>query len=223
MRSFRTLLMLVVFLAALSSQGQVAITGTITGTIADQTGAYIPGAAVTIESPAMMQPKSMVSDGGGGFTFPQLPPGTYTLKIGATGFESYVRSNINLTAGFTANFNVSMTVGNQGEVVDVSAASPLIDVKSTQMGTTFDLAVLQNIPTGRDPWSTISLAPGVTADQFDVGGSESYYQSTMSVHGSKPGQMAYSLAGLKLSWPGGSGGSTARSILIPTPSRSCRS
>jgi hypothetical protein len=209
MRSFRTLLMLVVFLATLSSQGQVAITGTITGTVADQTGAYIPGATVTIESPAMMQPKSTVSDGGGGFTFPQLPPGTYTLKIGATGFQSYVRSNIDLTAGFTANFNVSMTVGNQGEVVDVSAASPLIDVKSTQMGTTFDLAVLQNIPTGRDPWSTISLAPGVTTDQFDVGGSQSYYQSTMSVHGSKPGQMAYSLAGLKLSWPGGSGGSTA--------------
>jgi len=36
---------------------------------------------------------------GGGFTFPQLPPGTYTLKIGATGFQSYVRSNITLTAG----------------------------------------------------------------------------------------------------------------------------
>src|SRR5580698_6373882 len=209
MRSFRTLLMLVVFLAALSSQGQVATTGTITGSVSDQTGAFIPGATVSIESPAMMQLKSMVSDNGGGFTFAQLPPGTYTLKIGAPGFQSYVRSNIDLTAGFTANFNVPMTIGNQGEVVDVSAASPLIDVKSTQMGTTFDLAVLQNIPTGRDPWSTIALAPGVTTDQFDVGGSKSYYQSTMSVHGSKPGQMAYSLAGLKLSWPGGAGGSTA--------------
>jgi Carboxypeptidase regulatory-like domain/TonB dependent receptor len=209
MRSLRTLLMLVVLLATLSSQGQVATTGTITGAISDPTGAYIPGAAVTIESPAMMQPKSMLSDGGGGFTFAQLPPGAYTLKVGATGFQSYVRSNIDLTAGFTANFNVPMTVGDKGEVVDVSAASPLIDVKSTQMGTTFDLAVLQNIPTGRDPWSTISLAPGVTTDQFDVGGSKSYYQSTMSVHGSKPGQMAYSLAGLKLSWPGGAGGSTA--------------
>ncbi len=209
MKSSRFLFLLMTFFAALASQAQVAITGTITGSITDQTGAFIPGATVSIESPAMMQPKSMVSGSGGVFTFGELPPGSYSVKVDASGFKTYDRSNVVLTAGFTANLNIPMVVGDKGQVVQVTAASPLIDVKSTQSGTTFDLAMLQNIPTGRDPWSTISLAPGVTTDQFDVGGSKSYYQSTMSVHGSKPGQMAYSLNGLKLSWPGGNGGSTA--------------
>ncbi len=209
MKLIRVLLSLAALAFAVEAPGQVAITGTITGTITDTTGAAVPAAAVSVQSPEMMQPKSTVAGGGGVFTFAQLPPGTYNMKVSAPGFKSYERSNIILTAGFTADLNVSLTIGEANEVVEVSTASPLIDVKSTQMGTTFDLAMLQNLPTGRDPWSNISLAPGVTTDQFDVGGSKSYYQSTMSVHGSKPGQMAYSLNGLKLSWPGGSGGSTA--------------
>ncbi len=213
MKSFRIFLLpvmfLAIFLAMPTLRAQVAITGTITGSVADPSGAFIPGATVSIESPALMSPKSMQSGSSGIFDFAQLPPGTYTVTVDAAGFQTYRRANVVLTAGFTATLNIPMTVGDKGQVVDVTAASPLIDVKSVQSGTTFDLAVLQNIPTGRDPWSTISLAPGVTTDQFDVGGSKSYYQSTMSVHGSKPGQMAYSLNGLKLSWPGGSGGSTA--------------
>ena len=209
MKWSRIILLSVVSLTTLTSQAQVSITGTITGIVADQTGGLIPGAAVSIESPALMNPKSMVTVAGGTFTFDELPPGTYTLKVDATGFETYVRSNVVLTAGFTATLNVPMSVGDKGQVIEVTAASPLIDVKNVQSGTTFDLAMLQNIPTGRDPWSTMELAPGVTSDQFDVGGSKSYYQSTMSVHGSKPGQMAYSLNGLKLSWPGGGGGATA--------------
>ena len=204
-------LLLLAFIPSLSviAAAQVAITGTITGTVTDASGAAVPEATITVQSPEMMQPKVAQSGNGGVYTFSALPPGVYSLKVTMSGFKGYERNRIELNAGFTAQINPVLAIGEATETVEVSTDSPLIDVKSTQNETTFDLALLQTLPTGRDPWSTISLAPGVTTDQFDVGGSKSYYQSTMSVHGSKPGQMAYSLNGLKLSWPGGSGGSTA--------------
>jgi hypothetical protein len=201
------LLLLLTLAGALSAQ--VAVTGNISGVVIDPTGATIPGANVTLLSPALMESRSAKADTSGSYSFTQLPPGTYEVKAAASGFKTYDRQNIVISAGFTATINLTLPVGEASETVEVSAAAPLIDTTNTQVGTTFDQHLLQNLPTGRDPWSTIESAPGVTTDQFDVGGSKTYYQSTMSVHGSKPGQMVYSLDGLKMNWPGGSGGSTA--------------
>ncbi len=209
MKFTRILFLLSAMAASQACIAQVAITGSITGTVTDSAGAVVPGASVSVQSPEMMTPKTLKAAQDGGFTFTQLPPGRYEVKVSAPNFKDYERSNILLTAGFTATLNIPLAIGNASETVNVSAAAPLLNLKSTQIGTTFDLHMLQNLPTGRDPWSTIEQAPGVTTDQFDVGGSKSYYQSTMSVHGSIPGQMAYSLNGLKLNWPGGGGGATA--------------
>jgi hypothetical protein len=68
---------------------------------------------------------------------------------------------------------------------------------------------LQNVPSGRDTFSTVAQAPGVASSDFDIAGSQSFQQSVMQVHGSLPGDQVYSFNGLRLNWPGLTGGYTS--------------
>jgi len=83
-----------------------------------------------------------------------------------------------------------------------------LDLQSVQTTTTFDQTLLQDIPSGRDPWSTVAQMPGVTSSTFDVAGNNSYQQSAMQVHGSTQAEQIYSYNGLDLNWPGANGGYT---------------
>ena len=78
---------------------------------------------------------------------------------------------------------------------------PVVDVQSSATPTTFDSTLLQDTPSGRDPWSTLAQTPGVTTSTFDVGGNNSYQQSSMSVHGSKTTETVYAFNGLDLNGP----------------------
>ena len=69
------------------------------------------------------------------------------------------------------------------EEVTVSAASPVVDTKRTTIGGTFDLPTLEKIPTARDPWMVIYMAPGVQLSGTNVGGSGSGGQPTISSRG----------------------------------------
>ena len=188
--------------------GQVAITGKITGVVTDATGAVVPGAKVTANGEALMSPRITTSQNDGSYLFDLLPPGSYEVTVAAAGFKTFSQKGVILTAGFTATLNPRLEVGATGETVTVTAEAPAVDVKETQGSTTFDQNLLQNIPSGRDPWSTVAQAPGATVSTVDVGGNQSYQQSTMQVHGSTPGEQLFSFNGLDLNWPGSNGGYT---------------
>jgi hypothetical protein len=192
----------------LASWAQVATTGKITGVVSDPSGAAVPNAAVTAKGPALMVPRTTKTQTDGSYLFDLLPPGTYDVTVSASGFKTYARPGIVITSGFTATVNARLEVGQVAQTVTVSGAEPVIDIKTTETSTTFDQQLLQNIPSGRDPWSTVAQAPGVTSSTFDVGGNQSYQQSSMQVHGSTPGEQVYSFNGLDLNWPGSSGGYT---------------
>jgi hypothetical protein len=181
----------------LMAQGSVA--GTITGTVTDSQGAAIPGAMVTVSSPAMLNPKSQQSVEGGAYLIENLPPGEYEVMCSLPGFKSFVEKGIVLTAGFTATIAISLGVGDTTESVLVSSMGPVVDVQSSTTPATFDTTLLQNTPSGRDPWSTLAQTPGVTTSTFDVAGNNSYQQSQMSVHGSKTTEQVYAFNGLNLS------------------------
>ncbi|HET7346142.1 MAG TPA: carboxypeptidase-like regulatory domain-containing protein, partial [Acidobacteriaceae bacterium] len=72
--------------------GQLAGTGTIQGTVTDPSGAVVPGAQVTVTSEATGVKHQTVSSGGGLFSFPNLPVGTYNMAVTATGFKTYSRT-----------------------------------------------------------------------------------------------------------------------------------
>ncbi len=196
------------FMGALSSFGQVATAGRITGLVTDSSGGAVSGATITVEGSALMAARSATSQSDGNFLIDLLPIGTYTVTVKATGFKSFVQNNVVLVAGFTATVSANLEVGSLTQAVTVNSA-PVVDVQTVASSTTFNQPLLQDLPTGRDPWSTVAQAPGVTSSTFDVAGNQSYQQSYMQIHGSMPAEETYSWNGLRLNWPGANGGYTS--------------
>ena len=92
--------------------GQSVASGTIHGTIRDQSGGVLPGVTATLSSPSLQVPQLVqVTDAEGQYRFVDLPAGTYLLKFELTGFSTLVREGLRLTVGFTARVDESMKVG----------------------------------------------------------------------------------------------------------------
>jgi hypothetical protein len=186
---------------------QVSTTGRITGTVTDASGAVIPSATVEVKGSALMVSRTTHPQPDGSYLFDLLPPGTYSVTVSATGFQTLEQRTVEILAGFTATVNARLQVGEVRQITTVEG-EPVVDVQTVATSTTFDQELLQDIPAGRDPWSTVAQMPGVTLTTFDVGGNQSMQQSTMQVHGSTPGEQIFSFNGLDLNWPGANGGYT---------------
>jgi len=173
-------------------------TGEITGRVTDDTGAVLPGATVTLTSPALIQPQTAMSSETGSFRFPLIPIGTYTLKFELPGFKTIVREGIQVTIGFTAQVNQQLGISTVQETVTVSGESPIVDTKATTARTTFDLDSLQNIPSARDPWVMLQRVPNISMDRVNVGGSQSGQQSGYISRGGNTGNNKWSLDGVDI-------------------------
>jgi hypothetical protein len=189
--------------------GQVAITGQIRGVVTDSTGGSLPNVSIVAKSSALMTPRKATTGETGSYLFDSLPPGSYELTYTVSGFKSEVQSNIAITPGFTATISPQLLIGSADQSVVVSAEAPVVDTTNNTSSVTFDDSLLQGIPSGRDTFSTVAQAPGIATSNFDVAGSQSFQQSTMQVHGSVPGDQVYSFNGLRLNWPGSTGGYTS--------------
>jgi hypothetical protein len=207
MGKLRAVLFVLIILTSRSAFGQIAVTGKITGAVTDPSGAAVPNATVTVKSSALMAARTTSSGADGSYLFDLLPPGTYEVTITSSGFKGFNSTGIVLTAGFTATVNAKLVVGEVTQTVKVEGV-PVVDLQNNQTATTFDQNLLQEIPSGRDPWSTVAQMPGVTSSTFDVAGNNSYQQSAMQVHGSTQAEQIYSYNGLDLNWPGSNGGYT---------------
>lgn len=98
----------------------------IAGTVVDQSGAAVPGAALTLTLGASGTVRRAVSGTDGEFSFPNLPAGSYQLQCVKPGFETFIQQGIILHLNETANVPVSIKVGAAATTVQVSAnASPL--------------------------------------------------------------------------------------------------
>jgi carboxypeptidase family protein/TonB-dependent receptor-like protein len=201
------LVSLMVVLMPSLALGQVATTGKIAGAVTDASGAAVPSAAVSVKSTALMAERTTISGADGAYLFDLLPPGTYEVTVTSKGFKGFSEAGVVLTAGFTATVNAKLQVGEVTDVVRVEGQN-VIDLQNVQASTTFDQTLLQDIPSGRDPWSTVAQMPGATVGTFDVAGNNSYQQSAMQVHGSTQAEQIYSFNGLDLNWPGANGGYT---------------
>ena len=149
---------------AFAQGGGASTTGSISGKVSDTSNAVLPGVTVNATSPALMGVQSSVTDGGGNYRFPALPPGTYTLSFELPGFNTLKRENIVIAMGFTATINVELAVASLQETVTVTGDSPVIDTSSTRVQQNFKLEALQEIPNSRDLWSLLAVTPSVTDD-----------------------------------------------------------
>ncbi len=181
---FAVALVLTVSMPAFAQGGGASSTGSISGEVADDSGAVLPGVTVTATSPALIGQQTIVTNAEGKYRFPSVPPGEYKLAYELPGFNSVVREGIRVGLGFTATVNVKLQVATLQETVTVSGESPTIDTTATRVQTNYTQEQLASIPNARDMWSLLSTAPSVTlGNKFDVGGSSAGTQSTYYAYG----------------------------------------
>lgn len=179
-RSIATAALAVLFVPGMvSAQSSSEIFGRVT----DSSGGVVPGVTVTLSGPSLITPQSTVSLESGAYRFPSIPIGLYTVTFELPGFKRFVRENVRVETGFIAEINARMEVSTVEETVTVSAASPVVDTRSTTTGQTFNRDMLERIPSARDPWVMLEQTPGIIMTQQNVGGNKSGQQSTFVAHG----------------------------------------
>ncbi len=160
--------------------------GAIGGTVTDQSGAVMPGATVTLSNPlgSIGGNQTTVTDERGAYQFVRLVPGTYTVRAELSGFSPATQEGIVVNADITARADMRLQIGTLEEGIVVSGQSPLLDTTSALRQTTLSREVLNALPNRVDVWSVARVIPGVVLSKVDVGGSESFLQSSATVHGS---------------------------------------
>jgi len=163
---------------------QSVSSGTIEGTVKDESSSVLPGVVVTITSPQLQVGQLVqTTDVAGNYKFVDLPAGTYRLTAELQGFSNYIRDDLRLTVGFNARVDVTLKVGAVEESVTVSGQSPVVDVTNTAASVAFTKEVLDSIPRGRDLQNIFAMAPGVTQAVADVGGSTMAQRQNLSSYG----------------------------------------
>lgn len=166
---FRTVVALVLFsFATGNSFAQATATGTIQGTVLDQTQAVITEAQVVVTNKATGDNRTTLTDETGNYRFNLLAAGAYSVRITKQGFTAMVQ-NLEVLVGQTATANAVLTPGATNQVVEVTAAAPLVDVSKTSVSANVTPREVQELPmVGRDVANLAYLAPGVkAADSYD--------------------------------------------------------
>lgn len=161
-------------------QGQSSTTS-LRGTIADQQGAVLPEATVTLSNANTGFSESKKTARDGVYQFLQLPPGTYTLTVTKVNFATLKEDNLQLLVNVPATLNISMQVKGEVSVVEVTSTGVQVNSQDATIGNAFGTSQIEALPfEGRDPTQILSLQPGVTfvgtnvdQDQDSRGGSVS--------------------------------------------------
>jgi hypothetical protein len=145
--------------------GAQSVTGSIQGTIVDQSGAVLPGVTVNVTNSATGVARTVVSDATGTFRAELLPVGPYDLSAELPGFSPRKQTGINLTVGAELTFGIEMRVASVAETVTVSAESPIIETTRSHVSSTVGEQAVANLPVnGRNFINFALLTPGVTTD-----------------------------------------------------------
>ena len=178
-------------------------TGSILVRSADEQGAVVPGVVVTISSPVLVAgTQTGVTDAGGAYRFPSLPPGTYTVKVELSGFQTIAREGVVVGAGSTTPVDFTMKVGNLTETMTVKGESPTVDTTSANVNVHLDAKLLETTPAGRDIWSIIEYkVPGLVMATPDVGGNQGGLQRAISARGTDNAQNTQMLNGVNVGDP----------------------
>src|SRR5260370_4735414 len=148
--------------AAWSCYAQIS-QASLQGTINDNSGAAIPGAAVTLRNKGTTATRSVVTDSSGQYSFPNLDPAEYTLSAAFTGFKTYVIGSLTLHTGERSNVDVKLEIGDTSQDVTVDAAVPLISTTSTEVSHLVPASQVAELPlNGRNFWELTQLTPGAT-------------------------------------------------------------
>jgi len=189
-------------------------TGTISGVVQDASGAAIVEAVVTVRNLDTGTVRTVPTDSGGRYTAPDLLLGNYEIQAQHPGFQTEVRSGINLTVGREAVVDLALRVGQISEKILVTGEAPLVEATTSTLSSLVDERTIRDLPlNGRSYDQLALLQPGVVSmgagqasAAFDFGTGTRF-----SVAGSRPYANSFMLDGTDINdhangTPGGSAG-----------------
>src|ERR1700733_4445329 len=173
--------------------GAQLVSGNLSGTVYDVSGAIVADATVIAHNDATGVDSTTTSTSTGEYRIVNLPGGTYTVIVTAAGFSKAELKNVQIELNVTATANISLQVGKSVETVEVSASAVAIDTSTAQLQNTFETQQMMELPTASSGSGVINLsllAPGVaTSGGIGVG-------TGPSVGGQRPRNNNFTIEGV---------------------------
>ncbi len=167
-RNLSFLALTLVLLLPAAAMAQVT-TATLVGTITDASGAVLPGAQVTARNVDTGLTRTVTSSDVGTYRLEFLPVGKYLLEATAPGFKKGTRSGIELQVNDTARADVTLTVGDVSETVNVAEAPMAVNTSTAEIGRTVATAEITSLPlVDRNVYALLDLTPGVQSNNNGV-------------------------------------------------------
>lgn len=139
-----------------------SFTASVRGTVADATGAVVPGAVVIATEAERNVEHRAETDNSGRYFVTALPPGRYILSVEAPGFRKYMQSEFPLTVQQQATLNVVLQVGDLTSTVEVAGEAPLLNTTNSSLGQVVENKYILSLPNiGRDSLNLVYMTPGV--------------------------------------------------------------
>src|SRR5262249_29525961 len=137
---------------------------TILGTVKDQSGAVVAGAAVDVTNTETNSTTKLSTNGSGYFEAPYLVPGVYSITVTAQGFKRYVRQGYTLTVNSRQNVDIALEIGGASETVTISASAQLLETTSGSGTASLEGRQISDLPVMGN--SAILLARSVPGIQW---------------------------------------------------------
>ena len=183
------------FLILLVSSGSAlhgqSLTGTIQGMVVDQAGRPIQGATVYLSSAAILGVQVFLTGQGGGFDFPALASGVFTVTAEMPEFQTLVRDGIQLRTGMSFFLRLALGASEEGAEVMASGRPAALDRISSRTAIVREQDLLRHVPLAREFGAVLSLAPGVIS-------AGNRAQNEASIQGGTVRDNAYLLDGVNL-------------------------
>ncbi|MCH8267799.1 MAG: TonB-dependent receptor [Acidobacteria bacterium] len=171
--------------------------GTISGAVTDQSGAAVPGAAITVKNVDTGVTRVLETGAVGKYEAPSLPPGNYEVRASLAGFQTTIRSGITLTVGRTAAVDLVLQVGEVAQVVTVTGEVTFVETNTATVSQRVDEQQVVDLPlNNRDLTQLIFLQPGVIRIPKGEFGFRSGMGDVFSVAGGRGSQNMYLLDGV---------------------------
>jgi outer membrane receptor protein involved in Fe transport len=161
-RFFSALVCLFLGLGTFMPATHAQTTSTIVGTVTDHQGLAVAGAEVRLAGDTVGFDKTTVTDANGNYQLGAVPAGTYRLTVAHSGFGTKAFKSLEITLNRTFRFDVALEVSTVREVVEVSAAPPLLETSSSSEGVTITPQQIVDMPiNGRNYLDLMQMVPGV--------------------------------------------------------------
>jgi hypothetical protein len=169
---------------------QVA-SGSLAGQVLDQSGAAVPGARLALINEQTGIERTTLSDESGGFVFPVVPSGIYTVRTEHAGFRTYAVKGLQVEIAQNVRHDILMELGETATTVEVSATAPLLNQRSAELSQAIGHRQIVEIPlNGRNFMDLTKLVPGVT----ELAGTS---QSTgLAINGQRANQVGFYFDGI---------------------------